>query len=342
MTDLNVSESGDLPSAVPNGAMQPTSKFEIPVSRGRRWVIRCLKFVAATVAFFIGYGILSDYLVNVADAKAIRDPDSSVLMGAQPCNLGPSNSDYAVLFIHGCVGAGNNFNHLPETMAAAGWRVRVMRLPGHGTSPRDFEKTTKTELLEAVRSELLSLRSTGAKSVILVGHSMGGTLATLTAAELPIDGLVLGGSYFGVTHHWFYGFKPETWHSMLSPAVRWIYKGKVFLQCNRVEVKPEIVSYAWVPTRGLTLLQELGRLANRPQTLEKIRCPVLMLHGPGDQAASFERARHAFEQMPASRKQFVELSKSNHHIFWDWEAEKVEAAVLKFAAEIAKPPANRP
>ena len=141
---------------------------------------------------------------------------------------------------------------------------------------------------------------------------------------------MLGAPYFGVTHHWYYGLRPERWTKLSAPVVPWLYKGKLFLQLNRKTSKPEVYSYTWIPTRGVLTLMEIGRRANAPDVLDAIQCPVLWLHSTGDVAASRKAAERAFQAMPSEHKRAVELTRSNHHIFWDYEQEQVFSEILKF------------
>ena len=115
--------------------------------------------MVAVVAFVVGCNTLAGRLAVRANNRAPRNPDTGILIGAEPRDLGPVDAPVAVLFVHGFVGAGNNFADLPDRVAAEGSRVRVMRLPGHGTSPHDLKRVTADELLMAVFGEIEALRA---------------------------------------------------------------------------------------------------------------------------------------------------------------------------------------
>ncbi|MCD6308898.1 MAG: alpha/beta fold hydrolase, partial [Candidatus Latescibacteria bacterium] len=242
-------------------------------------------FIIVPAAALLGYHVVTNQLVSHNDQRAPRDPETGVLIGAEPYDAGPRDASCAVLCIHGFLGAANNFNELPSRIAETGRFVRVMRLPGHGTSPRDLERVTADSLVQAARDEVQALGKKHDR-VVLIGHSMGGTIASLVAAESGCDGLVLAAPYFGVTRRWWYVLKPETWNRIMHPVVRWLYKSDAFVQVNRRGVVDEIVSYRWVPMQGVRTLMELGRRANDRETLANITCPVLLLYAEGDDAAS--------------------------------------------------------
>ncbi len=159
---------------------------------------------------------------------------------------------------------------------------------------------------------------------------MGGALSTLVAAEQPVAGLVLAAPYFGVTHKWFYGLRPEQWVKIGSPVVPWLYKGELFLQVNRREAKEEIYSYTWVPMKAVKTLMELGRRARARTVLDKVNCPVLLVHGTDDEAASRDAAAKAFEGMAADDKRALWLENSNHHLFFDYDREQAITEIVKF------------
>jgi len=289
--------------------------------------------VAGAALLCLGCRVFTNRLVAIEDRRAPRDPATGILIGAEPRELGPLKSDLAVLLVHGFIGSGNNFNDLPDRLADHGWRVKVMLLPGHGTSPYEFEQTSADELLDAVRAELATLRAHHSR-VALIGHSMGATLCMLVASETRVDALVMGAPYFGVTYRWFYLLPAETWTRIASPFVRWVRKGKMFIQVNRKEVRDRIVSYKWSPLHGTLTLMEIGRRAQSPAVLESVTCPVLLIHSHGDMAASPEASAQAFQKIGSDNKQAVWLDASNHIIYWDFDRERVANEIIAFLADL--------
>lgn len=270
--------------------------------------------------------------VRAYDAAQLRNPKSGILAGAEPMDLGPPHAENVVLFVHGFIGAPNNFHELPQRVAQAGWRARVMLLPGHGTTPLDFEPLAPDTLIDAVRDEVRALRKTH-RRVVLLGHSMGGALATLTAASEPLEGLILAAPYYAVTHRWFYGLHPEQWAALLQPWVRWVYADPGRQPVKRREVSAEILSYAWIPTRAILTAIQLAERASAAGLAEKISCPALLLHGESDAVTALDAAVALFERLDSKQKQTVLLKNSDHIIFWDYDREQVVEEVLRFLAQ---------
>ncbi len=89
-----------------------------------------------------------------------------------------------VLLLHGFTGSPYSMKPWGEHLAACGYAVEVPRLPGHGTTWQDLNKTGWSDwYAEAVRM-LGSLR-TRSDVVVVGGLSMGGGLALRLAADQP-------------------------------------------------------------------------------------------------------------------------------------------------------------
>jgi carboxylesterase len=98
--------------------------------------------------------------------------------GAEPWSA-PGAGERArvgVVVTHGFTANPLGTRPLGERLAAAGYRVEVPRLPGHGTNVRDLGRSRYEDWygsLEGMVDEL----SGACDEVVLVGHSMGGTLS---------------------------------------------------------------------------------------------------------------------------------------------------------------------
>ncbi len=280
-----------------------------------------------------GYDIITERLVKEYDKTAPRNTETGILIGAEELDLGPADSPRAALLVHGFVGATNNFNDFPYRLAENGWHVKAMRLPGHGTSPVDMLPVSADSLIHAVRHEYEKLKNEH-ETVVIIGHSMGGSLAAITAAETDADAVVLCAPYFGVTHQWYYLLKAETWTHLTAPIINWVRKSDRFIQVNRREVKDQIVSYQWIPMKGVDALIELGKTASDPALLKRIDCPTLFLHSKKDIAASWQDSENAYGQISSLKKRFVWLERSNHIVFWDYDREQVTEEILDFLNDI--------
>ena len=302
----------------------------------KRWRPLLAYAVVLLAVLLVLFNLVSDALVSRYERTAEREPGTKYLKGMAPRTLGPEDTSRAALFVHGFIGAQSNFNTLPDAVAAAGWHVETMCLPGHGTSPREFERATAEELIAGVRERVVALK-TRYETVVIVGHSMGGALTTIVAADTPVDGIVLGAPYFGLTWNHILGIDSGWLVRRAALFIRWVPGRRGHGPVSDPEGRKHIDCYGWIPTAGALTALEIGAKANEPAVLEALEIPVLALHGKKDSVTDPDATARAVEQMVNATVQTHWFEKSEHVLFWDYEKDLVEQEVLQFLEEIGEP-----
>src|SRR5215204_3883393 len=95
-----------------------------------------------------------------------------------------------VLTLHGFTGNPSSMRAIAEAMAALGYHVELPLLPGHGTVVDDMLDTGWSDWTAAAEAAYQRL-SERAERVVVVGLSMGGSLALWTALQHPdVAGIV--------------------------------------------------------------------------------------------------------------------------------------------------------
>jgi len=107
-------------------------------------------------------------------------PDSLSIMKRRP---GASD---AVLLLHGYTGYPGEMEFLADQLFLAGHTVCAPRLPGHGTDRADFMATGAADWIRRARDAYMELAAEYGR-VRIVGHSMGGALALILAADYSPD-----------------------------------------------------------------------------------------------------------------------------------------------------------
>lgn len=94
-------------------------------------------------------------------------------------------------FLHGLFGRGRNWTQVAQALAEAGHPSVLFDLPDHGAS-RWTHEFSYPGMARAVADEI-DLRLGSAAELVLVGHSMGGKVAMITALNHPeqVSGLVV-------------------------------------------------------------------------------------------------------------------------------------------------------
>lgn len=282
----------------------------------------------------LGQGCITSRLAERYADSLPRDPATGVVLGAESKRIEPSLPRGAVLLVHGFVGSPKDFGALPETLADDGWLVEALLLPGNGTDPRDLRDVAAEGYVALVRERIADLRADHGV-VALVGFSMGGAVAVAAAAEEPVDALVLGAPFAGVTYRWYYLLPLRTWGALIRPVTPWVYKGKAFIQVNRPEAKNELFSYDWIPAGAFQTLYGLGDAATASGVPEAVKAPVLWIHAPRDVAASYGAAHELYARLGSASKRHVKAERSNHHVFVDYDRELVVEEVRAFLADAA-------
>ncbi|PRB44988.1 hypothetical protein CQ020_01840 [Arthrobacter sp. MYb23] len=97
----------------------------------------------------------------------------------------------AVILLHGMMGSSESWWRVGPALAAHGYRVLAMDLPGHGHSPRDLRLTVE-RAAEAVVATA-NLRD-ALKPSLAMGHSFGGLVLSAALIRRRDGGSTLGGT----------------------------------------------------------------------------------------------------------------------------------------------------
>lgn len=262
-------------------------------------------------------------------SKKEKHPERGVIKGAEPIYL-KSNTEKAALLIHGFIGSPSDFGRLPKLIHQAGYTVVVPLLPGHGTDPRHFSKTTPTELEDFVLNEYRKLKKQY-KEVTLVGFSMGGALSVLTALNEKVDRLVLLAPYLRIAHQWYYVLPAEWYNAMFVNVIPYTYRPVAFKQINKKEAIPNIVDYDYVSLRGADTAIKLGNKALK--VAANLKQPTLIIHGLKDRATDYKFSEKLAKNLVKKTNcLFISLPNTNHMIMWDHDAEFAEKEIITFLA----------
>lgn len=235
-----------------------------------------------------------------------------------------------VLCIHGFTGTPYEMRYLGESLARAGYTVRGMRLPGHGTRWEDLDATRWSDWADATLDEYDTLRLRCPR-VAVVGQSLGGLLAlhlatqrtdvaavATLAAPLWLEGLAARVAQWAAD-------------GMLRRfrAIPKFYGSDVRDKRTRAE-NP---AYAAIPTRALAELAAFMRVVDG--SLEQVTQPVLVLHGAHDHTAPVGCAQKIAQRTRAVRTRI--LPRSYHLLAADVERDVVAAEIADFLRRHARP-----
>ena len=192
-----------------------------------------------------------------------------LLPGAEP--FAADGGSIGVLLSHGFTGSPQGLRPWAEHLAAAGYTVRLPRLPGHGTSWQEMNTTRWTDWYAEIERayDVLAARC---EHVFAGGLSMGGALVTRLAEEKgnAIGGLVLVNPAYA-TQRRFAGLA-----KYLAPVI----KSQPAIGNDIKMSGPVELAYDRTPIAAFASLQELWTvtLADLP----KVTAPILMFRSRED------------------------------------------------------------
>lgn len=236
---------------------------------------------------------------------------------------------FGLALIHGFTGSPVSMRPLGELLAARGFRVEVPRLPGHGTHPRDMQRTRYPDWRAEVERTLQRLTAV-AERVVLVGLSMGGTLvldvassgAHRVAGVVCINPQLLDREGALV--------KLSGLIELVAPLAPAALAG---LRKDDI-AKPGVSeqAYDWVPTAsGNSLLKALPRV--RAQ-LGSLRCPLLVAHSRQDHSVPPGNSEELLRLVPHAQE--LVLERSYHVATLDYDLELLAARISDFCDALGR------
>ena len=198
-----------------------------------------------------------------------------------------------IVLLHGLGNRKENMLPIAERFAAAGFRVIVPDLPGHGDSPLrhtefghgSFERSLPQRVLDDVTNRL----GLPAQPALLWGYSMGGAYAVHAAAEAP-------GRWHGVVVVSSFDRLDRVVQAHLSRqmgSLAAIYQ-------------PSAARLAhWLGSPDMNAVQPVALGA-------RLTLPVMMIHGDQDTTIDQSRGRALFDAIASRDKQWLTVPDAGH------------------------------
>jgi carboxylesterase len=250
--------------------------------------------------------------------------------GAEPWSStgqGPEGR-VGVLLVHGFTGNPLATRPLGQRLAAEGYCVEVPLLPGHGTSHRDLAKTRYADWANAVERVLDRLAST-CDRVVLVGHSVGGTIALDLASRRPddVDGVVVINPLLADREELLAKLAP-----VLALVLPFLPRDLLGMPTNDL-ARPDVEehAYALVSSKAAqSLIRQLPRV--RTQLIDLTQ-PLLVVRSPQDHTVAPKSSLELMQLVGSGDVRELVCERSYHMPQLDFDAEEVEAAVAAFVGE---------
>ncbi len=233
-------------------------------------------------------------------------------------------NEVGCLLVHGFTGTPQNVRPLADYLARRGLAVSAPRMPGHGTTVADLDKTGPQDWLEAAEQALTELKER-CSTVFVAGISMGGTLTLELARRHPeLAGVVVMAA-------------PVQAMEALQPLVDdpdrpvtvpapWATVG-VLTQ----DVGVGGIAYLEMPLGALE--RGMGLMSQVREGLGDVTVPTLLIYGDADQVVDKANGPFVLEGIKATDKRLLALPDSSHEVTLDVDRERVMVEVYDFIRE---------
>ena len=220
----------------------------------------------------------------------------------------------AILVIHGFGGGVYDEEYLTNRLELIkNYDVYTFTLPGHDGIKANMTEEKRIEKTEEMIKFLINNKY---KTIYVIGHSMGGVLATRLASKYKeIKKLVLLAAAFR-----YLEFKEEKLD---------VIKSITKLPTLAKEYKDEFVSR--LQRMPLSSLKEfMNTIRHNEDALKKIYIKTLIIQGTSDNVVPQETADFIYDLIPTKEKEVLMCAGVNHDIFRSNKKEQITNEIIEF------------
>lgn len=240
-----------------------------------------------------------------------------VIEGAEEFFLA-GNNNKGVLLIHGYTGTPAEMRLLGDYLQQEGYTVLGVRLPGHGTEPWALNEIQWQNWYEEVEKGFYRLQQY-CSEVMVAGLSMGGLLAMVTAAKLPVTKAVFMAAPIYV----------QDWRAPLLPLLKHFIPYLKKKKRNYFTAEKYNIAYNVMPVKPLSSLFALIKLCKN-EILPQITIPCLVMQSTKEHTVKPYSASYIYEHLGSKRKELVWYHQSGHILTLDIEREDVFKKISEF------------
>jgi len=249
----------------------------------------------------------------------------------------PAKKVKAIIIIHGYAEHSGRYAHVAEFLVNHGYAVETFDLRSHGKS--EGKKTFIRSFDEFLSDVDLFLKRVNErhpnKNLFLLGHSMGGTIATLFAItrKLDLKGIILSGATLKLSD------EISPFLVRISAIVGNILPKlpTIKVDCNALSHDPEVVKKydndplvyrGGIPARTGAEFTRAIKLIQKQ--MELVTLPLLILSGTADRLSDPEGSKQLYKRAQSKDKTLKLYDGLYHEILNEPEKEKVLTDIVEW------------
>ena len=230
--------------------------------------------------------------------------------------------DVGVLVSHGFSGSPRSVKPWGRYLAEAGYTVSVPRLPGHGTSWQEMNKTRWQDWYGEIQREYRRL-SEKCSTVFVMGLSMGGSLALRLAEDQPgVAGLV-------IVNPAVHSERPDRF---LLPYIRHVVPAFPGITNDINKPGMDEGGYTKLPLQAAYSLTEMWSEVKRD--IAQVTQPLLVMRSTEDHVVEASNSQWILDNVASDDLTFIELRNSFHVATLDYDADVIFSESVAFMERV--------
>lgn len=244
-----------------------------------------------------------------------------------------------IVFVHGAFCGGWAFDDFRQAFEAAGYETHAPNLPHHERGA-DLEQLALCGVKEYAHAVTTYVRNFNTPPV-LVGHSLGGLVAQMTAMHADVAGLVVlaPSPPWGVppttldehSHQFGLTLLGDYWRRPVPPDYR-VARTTTLDRLTRDDARRAFARF--VPESGRAIREAVQWWADHSMASQapvyRIKAPVLALAGGKDRVNPPSTVRRIVARFPGTQAHFHEFSEMSHWLIGEPEAAEVARLTLQW------------
>ncbi|MBE0686579.1 MAG: alpha/beta fold hydrolase [Anaerolineaceae bacterium] len=232
----------------------------------------------------------------------------------------PGNKIGCIL-VHGFTGTPKEMRWLGEFLNEKSVTVIAPRLAGHATEPGDMQRSNWQDWVASVEDAYHIIRP-NVEKLFIIGLSMGGILACVTASYLKFDGLITISTPYEIPQKdWRLRFIRQ--FALMMPKVE---KGPG--DWHNLDAEKDHVDYPYQPTRSVAEL--LDMFAHLQISLPKLRLPSFHIHSTQDKSVPAFHLQKIVEKNGSANKRTLIVNNSGHVVIREPDCFQVFEEIFEF------------
>ncbi len=233
-----------------------------------------------------------------------------------------AGSRTGVLVSHGFTGSPKSMRPWAEHLAAAGYTVELPRLPGHGTSWQEMNKTRWQDWYAELTRVLAELQER-CDQVFVMGLSMGGSLSLRLAEEYPdLAGVVIVNA----------AVHTERPDRFVLPVLRHVVPAFPGITNDIKKPGVDEGGYSKIPLQAAYSLTKLWEAVKAD--IADVHQPLLIFRSAEDHVVEASNTEWILDHVSSEDVVFIELENSYHVATLDYDAPLIFSESVDFIERV--------